>query len=101
MFASASKLLKQLGAVLTKNVVSSSGKGALNGADILKLVRSALFVGTSAGLLFCIQNLADTFLSSAAQGVAIVVVNTAVEAVFRRIKNNEVIINDSTKPKVE
>lgn len=86
---------KDLWAVIVKNVVDSSAKKSINKTDFLKVLRNALFVGSSASLIFLIESLAENFLSSIAQGVAIAVLNGLVEVLFKFIKNNEEKIDDS------
>jgi hypothetical protein len=92
--SSISEFGKKLWAVLARNVIDSSAKGRINGTDILKVLRNALFVGSSASLVFIIESLAENMLSSVAQGVAIAVLNGIVECLFKFLKNNEEKIED-------
>jgi hypothetical protein len=97
MWTRSAGVLKKLWAVIAKNVISNSAKFDLDAVDLLKILRNGLLVGSSATILFLIENLAQNVLSSLAQGLAIAALNALAEAIMRYIKNNkdEVDVNES------
>lgn len=78
-----------LTSVFTKQVASGTPKWKLNGIDCAKVLRNALFTGSSAAILFLINGIAQETLNSVAQGVAIAILNAVVDGVFRYIRNNQ------------
>jgi hypothetical protein len=98
MWTRAKNLTKDFWVVLTRNTVDTSTKKKLAKVDVLKVLRSTLFIASSAGVLYLIENMADNYLSVAGQGVAIAMLNGIVELGFKYMKNNEetVDLNDSS-----
>lgn len=97
VLTSTSNVLKHLWATITKNVVSTSARKSLNRTDWLKLLRNALFVGTTSSVVFILENLAENLLTAIGQGLVLALLNGVVDLAFRYIKNNDnkVDLNDN------